>query len=293
MPVLVTSDWHLSELPKDQYRFGAIEFFAQLIEERGIDQHIILGDLTHNKNYHPDTLVNDVVEVLHALSSLCPIDILQGNHDYVEAATPFFHFVRLLKDVSWIRLPTIKHIPGIGKCCFLPHTRDYRKAWIGVKSQWHDVDMIFAHNAFEGAVGDNGYKLEGIPLDIFPAGVQIISGDVHSPQSIGDNFMYAGAPYTQKYGDDYVPRVLIIADGTIESVEVPGPQKRLYDIFNLKQLQDLPFPYYADMVKVRYHLSAKERGRWPEIKEEIKAFLGSGIIACAGGIRAKGFSSPT
>lgn len=271
MPILVTADLHLTANPKDRYRFQAMEFLADMITERDVDRLIILGDITHEKNYHSDTLVNDVVDLLYNFSCLCPLDIMQGNHDYVEADTPFFHFVRLLKDVSWIRLPTLKHIDGLGECCFLPHTRNYKKDWNAIKEFWHDAKLIFAHNAFEGALADTGKKLGGIPLGALPDKIRVISGDIHKPQQLSPYFDYVGSPYTQKYGDDYVPRVLLFADNEWESIEVAGPQKILHEVDSPEQIKHLPFPYYDDMVKVRYYLTRGEKSRWPEIKAEIQA----------------------
>lgn len=270
MSILVTADLHLTASAKDRYRFQAMEFLADMITERDVDHLIILGDITHEKNYHPDTLVNDVVDLLYNFSCLCPVDILQGNHDYVEAETPFFHFVRLLKDVHWIRFPTIKSIKGLGECVFLPHTRNYKKDWVGVRQFWDKANLIFAHNAFEGAVADTGKKLGGIPLDVLPGKIPVISGDVHKPQRLSPYFDYVGAPYTQKYGDDYIPRVLLLDNGGMESVEVPGPQKVLHEVDSPEQIKHLPFPYYDDMVKVRYYLTTREKHRWPEIKAEIQ-----------------------
>ena len=105
MPTLLTADWHLSDQSKERYRFKALEFLLDLVADRHVERFIILGDLTHNKNYHSDTLVNDVVGYLHEFAKLCPVYILQGNHDYISADNAFFQFVRLLKDIHWIWTP--------------------------------------------------------------------------------------------------------------------------------------------------------------------------------------------
>lgn len=267
---LVTADWHHTEKPKDRYRFDAMDFICQLIDKHEVKQLVMLGDLAHNKDHHPAALVNDIVDLLYDISKTCDVYVDQGNHD-IAADTPFFQFVRWLPDVHWIRRPTFRHLDGIGPVGFLPHTRDYEKDWKDLYSRWEGCAIIFAHNAFEGAISETGKKLERtIPLNIFPPGIQIISGDVHKPQKYGD-LIYVGAPYTQKYGDDYEPRVLLIQDGKIESIEVPGPQKRLFEVSSLEELdENLLECSQEDMIKVRYHLKTADRDKWPELVATVK-----------------------
>jgi DNA repair exonuclease SbcCD nuclease subunit len=283
MTALVTADWHLTEQRKDRYRFRAMEFIAEQVDKHEVDQLIILGDLTHNKNHHPDTLVNDIVDLLQGLSCLCEVYIPQGNHDYIEADTPFFHFVRWLKNVHWIQRPMTTQLKGLGRVCFLPHTRDHQKDWAGVKDVWDDCDLIFAHNAFEGARSENSSLLHGIPLDIFPRDVPIISGDIHKPQRL-QQLTYVGSPYTQKYGDNYEPRVLLLHDldestrPGIESIPVPGPQKRLIELYEGRMDFAKYQNYKDDMVKVRVHLTNKEREEWPTIRDNIKKWFSDVVV---------------
>ncbi len=273
MPVLVTADWHLTDNARDRYRFKALEFILDLVAKRHVERFIMLGDLTHNKNYHSDVLTNDVVGYLHEFARLCPVYILQGNHDYIEADTAFFQFVRFIRDVHWVWKPCIIPITGLGDCCFLPHTRDHKKDWIDISSVWGKSNLIFAHNAFEGAVAESGKRLSGIPLNVFP-NIQVISGDIHEPQTLGDDrLIYVGSPFTQKFGDNFEPRVLLIDNGEVQSISVPGPQKRLFDIMHVSQLKNLKYNK-DDMIKVRYHLHADERDTWSETKKQIQEFFG-------------------
>lgn len=274
MSTLITADWHLTELAKDRYRFKALEWMLGLLVERNIEQMIILGDLTHNKNYHSDSLTNDVVGFLHQFAKMCPVYILQGNHDYVEADDAFFQFTQFIRNITWIWMPRIISLPNLGMCGFLPHTRDYERDWGDIKRDWFDVALIFAHNSFEGAVGETGKRLSGIPLSVFPD-VQVISGDVHAPQTLGKDhqLIYAGSPFTQKFGDDYEPRVLVLDNGIIGSVPVPGPQKRLYDICSVGDLDRSARSYDGDFIKVRYHLQQDERDGWQGIKARVEQFF--------------------
>jgi DNA repair exonuclease SbcCD nuclease subunit len=277
MTVLVTADWHLTELPKDAYRYKALEWIYDYATKHDVECVVILGDLTHNKNNHPDRLVNNVVELLHKFASRFRVIILQGNHDYIESDCAFFHFVRLIKGIEWIRRPQLTPIKGLGSCGFLPHTRDYAKDWGNIKRDWSDVALIFAHNAFDGASAESGRELSGIPRSVFPD-VQVISGDIHCPQVIGDDcqVIYVGAPYTQKFGDDYEPRILLLSNRAITSVSVPGPQKVLFDLKseNPKEWEKKLKYKEGDMIKVRYHLANGQRDEWSEIRKRLQTFFG-------------------
>lgn len=276
MPALVTADLHLHASSKEAYRFAAMEHIAELIEKYKCDSLIILGDLTHAKNFHSDVLVNDVVDLLYNFSCLCPVYILQGNHDYVTEDCPFFHFVRRLAKVRWFNQPAMADVEGIGRCSFLPHTRDWKKTWAGVMDFWYEAEWIFAHNTFDGAVTETGKRMRGIPTNIFPKDVPVISGDIHKPQQL-DCVTYVGSPYLIRYGDDFDPRVLLVDGGKMKSYPMPGPQKRLIEISSPDEIGDFTFGK-GDMIKVRYRLKAKDRDKWPEIKEAIKRDLPGAIV---------------
>jgi len=269
MSVLVTADLHLSANSRDAYRWVAMEFIAGLIEKHKIKTLLILGDLTEEKDYHGAQLVNDVVELLFNLSCMCPVIVLRGNHDYKDAACPYFFFARRLENVRWVNVVT-KLDFGIGSCLFLPHTQNYQRDWEGglPKGEW---EWIFAHNTFEGATTEHGHKLHGIPLSVFPKGAAVLSGDIHTPQTIGP-VTYVGSPYTVDFGDKFLPRVLLLeANGVVHSIDVLGPQKRLLtlDEFTFKRW-DGKYLYKDDIVKIRYKLAADEREKWPEIKKQIR-----------------------
>lgn len=222
---LCTADWQLCDNPRDRYRTDfVLTQLPALIEKYKVDQLLVLGDLTEQKDSHPAPLVNDIVGAFYELSNMCEIIILQGNHDILHAAHPFFRFLDCFKDISWITVPTERD-----NCLYLPHTRDHKKDWKGLN--FKDKDFIFAHNIFEG-VKANGQALAGIPRNIFPKDVCCISGDVHEPQTIANGkIIYVGSPCLCDFGDDYEPRVLLLDDLTIKSIKVKGVQKRLIQAY--------------------------------------------------------------
>lgn len=276
MKALVIADLHLSAKSRDDYRFTAMGVVAELLEKHKVDALIILGDLTEEKDYHPATLVNDVVEVIHSFAQFCDVYVLRGNHDYTRADFPFFRFLRRLKRVRWINAVTLAQIKDTA-CLFLPHTRDYKKDWAKLPSQLEEIDWIFAHNTFEGSVTEHGKKLSGIPTEFFDD-FHVISGDIHTPQDVGP-ITYVGSPYTVDFGDSFDPRALLITGTgktrTHQSIPLPGPQKRLIEITTSEVgwLHELDAFNKGDIVKARVTLKANEQDKWFAIRDKIKREL--------------------
>ena len=269
MTTLVTGDIHLSGNPRDYYRIETMRRLASLAKEWGVNNTIILGDLTEQKDRHNAWLVNQVVNVISLFHALGPVYVLQGNHDYLsDADCPFFGFIDHIPDVTWIKSPS-RFDFSFGKALFLPHTRNYKRDWADLSHEHYK--WAFAHNTFAGAQGDNGQKLEGIPIDVLPNNACVISGDVHVPQTIC-NLTYVGAPYTIDFGDKYEPRVLLIHDDGFESKPLGGPQKRLIDLEWSTDWQFFDDSKYhpCDIVKIRQKIPKSAIPKWPEIREQLR-----------------------
>jgi hypothetical protein len=230
------------------------------------------------KDCHRAELVNDIVGYLYKLAELCPIIFLRGNHDCIDPTTPFFKFMGTHGRISWINEPEFIELPDLGKCLFLPHTRDHKKDWGSLLHNFykHNVTWIFAHNTFEGADAGGGRRLSGINPKIFD-GWKIVSGDIHVPQTF-DNVTYVGAPYTINFGDDYEGRVLLFNDKShkLESIPTSCPQKRLIEIPNnvtevgLRRLGKKI--YVGDIIKIKVNLRSEQYGNWPEVQAKVRAW---------------------
>jgi len=275
MTALVTADFHLSSNPRDAYRHWWVAGeLRELVKSLKPDRVIILGDLTDQKDCHNAGLVNDVVGYLHNLSKTCPVIVLRGNHDCINPLEPFFEFVGLLPNVTWITRPKAIALEGLGNCMFLPHTRNHKKDWKELSfapfQRDPDTGWIFCHNTFEGADAGTGHPLKGIPTEVFPKKAKVISGDIHVPQKL-DQITYVGAPYTVTFGDSYQPRVLLLGRNKVErSINCTGPQKCTVDIVNVHE----PLPDYeinaGDMLKIRVHLKASDYAKWNEIQASVR-----------------------
>lgn len=267
MKRLISSDWQLADNARDRYRTDfVVKTLPALIEKYKPDQLLVLGDITEEKDRFPAPLVNEIVNCFHDLSKKCEIIILQGNHDILHAAHPFFEFISCFDNISWISVPTERD-----HCLYLPHTRDYKKDWAGL--QFDGYDFIFAHNIFEG-VKANGQALSGIPRSIFSNDCFVISGDVHEPQTL-QPVTYVGSPCLCDFGDSYQPRVLFLDDLKVKSIKVYGQQKRLIHctVNKIAGKRELDFDHNAnenDIIKVKVDLDMSDVAEWATIREEIE-----------------------
>jgi DNA repair exonuclease SbcCD nuclease subunit len=279
MLTLITADLHLSDATRDNYRHQWIgEALPALIRQHKVGCLLCLGDLCESKDYHSAWLVNRVVDHFYKLASLCPVVVLRGNHDYLTSAdNPFYQFLKRIKGIHWINTPfestgklSDKCFPhSLGDVLFLPHTTNYQRDWKLLN--FKKYDWIFAHQTFTGADNGHGFRLDGIPLDVFPKDAHVISGDVHKPQTLGC-VTYVGAPTTIDFGDDYKPRVLLLDGKKVTSIPCSGPQKRLIEL----SAGNLAFPISGpatvakgDILKVRVSISSKQMEHWPEIKDRV------------------------
>lgn len=273
MAVLISSDWHLNDNPRDRYRHEWQARLHQLIHEHSVHCLVFLGDLTDEKNNHSAALVNTIINHLSKLHDICPrIIMMRGNHDYEDPSCPFFRFVEAMPGFEWVNTPTTLYMKGLGgggNALFLPHTHDYKREWANLDKDFEHADFIFAHNTFAGAIGDSGHVLSGIPTTVFPIeGVPVVSGDIHKPQQV-DCVTYVGSPYTIDFGDNFTPRVLLSAGDELRSIKCDGPQKRLVQATGVKQALAKLEDAKDDIIKLRIAVSAADKDNWPTTKRQL------------------------
>ena len=267
MNMLIASDLHFTDNPRDAYRLRLFEWLASEAVRRHANYIIILGDLTESKDRHSASLVNAIADGIRILDNAVPTIVLMGNHDYVDPTTPYFRWLRHTSVEFYVE-PTIRTLAD-KKCLFLPHTRAVRAYAEGYDLM--DFDYIFAHQTFRGASIGGGKRLEGLPTTTLAnTRAQVYCGDVHVPQRLA-NIEYVGAPYHVDFGDEYIPRVIFDDGQRFEDVSPPFPAKRKMIIDGVDHLTDMRVNP-GDMIKIEVRLKRQEFDTWNECRRRVQEF---------------------
>lgn len=229
--VVITSDLHLSDRPQDLYRLELFPWLADLVSRYHANQLFILGDLTEQKDRHSAWLVNRIVKVLRDFPA--KVTIIKGNHDYIDANTPFFAFLSDIENVEFVSKPCWRTVHfNYERVLLLPHTRTPEKDWAKYLDKLKPEAQILAHMTVKGALGENGQTLDGISYAELVARLSknIISGDVHVAQTLG-RVEYIGAPYDLKFGDQAMRSALVFdAEGKRSEHLFPAPRKHVIHV---------------------------------------------------------------
>ena len=261
MTTLLTSDWHLSDTPLDEYRWRIFDVLRDTIRQFNIKHVYILGDLTDRKDRHTGTLSNRLITALNAM--LVRPTILMGNHDQPLNGTPFWTLLNATSAARFITEPWRGD-----RILWLPFSRD-------PTTDWRDLDFsgtqaVFMHQTITGAMGNNGYKIDGDRLPILSRRLNIWSGDVHTPQRIS-NVEYVGAPYPVKFGDTYKCRFVLLDDDLRFKQEIIlNPIRKA--VLTINSIRDLVHADLRrdDQVRIHYNLPLDDVPKWPAIKDQIR-----------------------
>lgn len=294
MSVLVTTDLHFTDSPKDAHRWELLPWLAKQAKKYNAEAVFLLGDLTDAKDKHSAALTNRMVRGLQDLAASLQqgtspdVVAIRGNHDYIDENEPFFGFMDegAQGSIRFLTKPTQIRFRSVGECLFLPNTRDYQKEWNSIMPErWsgpYVPKYIFTHQTYDGCLTETGFKMEGIPPSVWDGFKgKVYSGDIHKPQVVTRKpwIEYVGAPYRCRFGDDYEPRVLLIKDdGTTKDLHFPTKNKALVNLnagdalaayAHRLHMEGEPELFEGDQVKVRVELSRAQYGEWPKLRAQI------------------------
>jgi Calcineurin-like phosphoesterase len=263
---LVVGDLHLTDNPRDAYRFDIFPWLAKQQQRLKPVAIFLAGDVTDAKNKHSATLVNKVIDGLRSLAP--PVYVCMGNHDYRDPDNPFFKFINHIEGLSFIHSPTI--VGGVG---VLPHYRSEERFKDGLRSL-RRAKALLVHQTFEGAIAETGAHLSGFsaaPIESLKPPLGVYAGDVHMPQRSGI-ITYVGCPYHVRFGDDYTPRVLYVGEGGRRTnLFFDAPFKWNLHIRHVDDVLYNNRLCEGDQVKLTVQLDAEEALEWKRIKSEILA----------------------
>jgi len=273
MKLLITADIHQTDNPRDSYRFGLWEWLSEQQKRYKPDATLILGDLTDAKDKHSSVLVNSFIDGLMILKP--PIFILKGNHDFIDPNNPFFKFLNEIDGIYFITEPeriatSPKLTPESNPIYMIPHQPN-QNALDSAFNESFSTDIVFMHQTVTGAISETGQQLTG--LSVPPNRVRAIySGDIHVPHRV-DSVTYIGSPYHVHFGDNFVPRILLLEVGkelTETNLYYPAPRKfhlQIRDISEIPELRE------GDQVKITMELTPAEVVEWANHKKILLEFL--------------------
>lgn len=287
MNSLLISDLHLSNNPRDVYRWKLFTWLRDAIPKHSVKYLFILGDLCEEKDRHPAQLVNRVVDELfltYRQTGLTTVYILRGNHDGIDPNTSYFKFLGKYPSIQFIETPFATPFCD-REVLMLPHTTNPKAAWEHV--EFHLADYVFMHATIRGAVSESGMQLDGIPPGLLATArrAKIYSGDVHVPQKVKSGRVeveYIGAPYPVRFGDNFEPRAILIEKfRTSRSLAIPSIQRQTITITPKNTEIPLKTLNSGDQVKIRIQLTPSEYGDWAKLKRQVvSACSEAGVELC-------------
>lgn len=272
---LTIGDLHLTDNIKDEYRWGVFPWIKEIIIEKEVDSIYILGDLTDKTNYHSSNLVNRIVESLMMILNINPtieIEVMKGNHDFDKNEdAPYFKFLSNINRLIYISEPL-----EVGQDLFLPNTNKPDEKWLNF--DFNKYDYVYMHTAIIGSKLHNGTELnQGLSIDDFKdSDCYFISGDIHIPQRMGNNFEYVGAPYPIRHGDNFIGGAILIDENNkrLNLKNKNTIQKHSLKVRNAKDIMNIDYNK-GDQVKVEVSLAPAEFCNYYDLKKEIKEFYKS------------------
>lgn len=281
--ILLVSDLHLNNKFEDNYRFDIFDAIRDWCEKYHINYIIFLGDLTNEKDNHSSKLVNKIVNGIFSLTAYCHVDILMGNHDYIDPEHPYFQFLEIIPDVEFIDTDFCQIVDG-AFVLYVPHSKEFKMPHIDATHK--KLDYIFIHQCVDGAIAETGKRLTGVDIsplsDLKPSG-GIWAGDIHKPQRVGA-VTYVGAPYNIRFGDNFEGRCILLDpnDYSHKELKFNTPRKWSLTIRDAEELNSIDDLTENDFIKITLQLSKEEVPDWTEQKEQIIKFCKNNKLQLTG-----------
>ena len=266
MSVLLTADLHLTDNPRDAYRWQVFAELHTAIAKTKATHLVIAGDLTHHKDNHSNALINRLVDELYSLSLSAKVIVLVGNHDFTDPANPLLRMTRFVEGITFVHVPLAMGIDR-KRWLFLPYSQDPATDWAILAT----ADVVCFHQPVEGAVAGGGHTIAGVPASVFDVfGAElVIGGDVHKPQTI-NGVTYIGSPHPVSAGEDHAPRFVLVKGTKPIDVPLKTIKRATVKMRRVKSLSEYGFAS-GDQVRVRVELPAARQDKWAEYRDKIRA----------------------
>jgi DNA repair exonuclease SbcCD nuclease subunit len=223
---------------------------------------VVLGDVLHTHERLHTMPLNKAYEFISRLRVISKTFILVGNHDMTSNQNFLNtnHWMNAMKEwnnvtvVDKIEFYKIKNF----LFTFVPYVPPGRfvEALESDKSyDWKESDCIFAHQEFAGCKMGAIVSSEGDKWD--ENNPYIISGHIHSNQSIGENIYYPGSSMQHAFGESDRNIIPLIEFNkgykySLEEIDLGLPRKKIVytDIEKIDKIDSIIRPESEDKVKI-------------------------------------------
>jgi DNA repair exonuclease SbcCD nuclease subunit len=240
-----------------------VNLFIDKLEKLVIDEKpdliVILGDVLHTHERLHTTPLNKAYEFFNRMRKITKTFVLVGNHDAVN--NQIFlndnHWMNALKEWDNIVIvDKVIHYETNGLhfvlCPYVPPNK-FIDALNTDETDWTEADCIFAHQEFYGCKMGAIVSVEGDKWDEnYP---YVVSGHIHSKQTIGKNIYYCGSSMQHAFGEsdnNIIPVLTWNKQGekyNLREVDLGLPRKKIVytDVTNIENYQ---LPQTEDKIKI-------------------------------------------
>jgi DNA repair exonuclease SbcCD nuclease subunit len=218
------------------------EKLYKLIAETKPSLIVVLGDILHTHEKLNTIALNKAYTFIDALRKQALTYVLVGNHDMIKNTEYLStnHWLNSLKE--WNNVVIVDKVvhytfPSTGSnLLFIPYVSCglFKDALATNEYEWKNADIIFAHQEFKGCkmgaiISEHGDVWE----DELP---YVISGHIHSNQTIGKNVYYPGSALQHAFGESEKNIIAILTlpspsinsvPYTLDEVDLGLPRKKI------------------------------------------------------------------
>jgi len=272
---LHTADWQIGMNARHtgaasprvrEARFRTAERLAEIARQQQVDFAVLAGDTFE----HHAVALAEVERTADILGRFpCPVLVLPGNHDPLEAGSVWerpvwkaFNNIRILGEACPLEMGEAVLFP-----CPLRSrwSADDPTAWIPAGSGAGRIRIGIAHGTVEGVPAAD--RAHPVPADAAWARRldYLALGDWHSLQVFGDaqrgfRMAYSGTPEPTSFGEKASGRALIV------EIDAPGAPPRLHEVET------------AQLVWRRIEREIRQPGELRAVREETERLAGPNVL---------------
>ena len=181
---------------------------CKIVEDEKIDLIYVGGDIVDSKARLTPEQIETVTYFFYALSSVCPVIVIPGNHDVdlkqkgsLDSLSPIIANVNSVHPIYYLKDSGIYNIYEIDWCVW-SCLDDLDPFTLGKLDAGFSIGCY--HGAVKGCVTDSNWEMDGdVSIDIFKDCDNVFLNDIHKRQYFrNDEIAYSGSWYQVKIDEE-------------------------------------------------------------------------------------------